>query len=225
MRSRSEILGLGGALAFAAGGLGCTSPQSGLFEATWCAPKPEAGAPFVMLDDMEDGDDVPCNQNAGEWMIQSNGTITSPPSSVVTPTDLAGVDLTTRAGSLRALHVAGTLEAGGFVQLALPLGYYDLSGFQEADFWARSDNSAQLQINVAVTTEAAPQGYQTGATIYPAWGESGRPNNVALDALFSGGTAVAAGDLASSVAITFTYVSPVSGPFGLWLDDVQLKRR
>jgi hypothetical protein len=224
VRSRSDVCGFGAALVVVVG-LGCAQPQSGLFAAGWCAPKPEAAAPFVALDDMEDGDDVPCNHAAGRWTIQGSGTISSPVGGVVEPTELDATDLAVRTDSLRALHVAGTLEAGGFVQLALPLAYYDLSGFQEIDFWARSDSAAQLQLDIAVTTDVAQQGYQTGATITSTWGEAPRPNSVALDALFNGTTPVAAGDLAAATSITFTYVSSVSGAFGFWLDDIKLKRR
>ena len=120
MRSRSEVWGPAAALAFAVSGVGCASPQSGIFAATWCDPKPEAGAPFVMLDDLEDDDDVPCNHNAGKWSILSSDPLLS--GSVVNPTELAGADLTIRAGSQRALHLTAALEAGGFVQLTLPLG-------------------------------------------------------------------------------------------------------
>ena len=68
-------------------------------------------------------------------------------------------------------------------------------------------------------------------TISPQWGEGGNSsnvNNVALYGLYKvDGTLVSAGDLAASSGIEFQLSGVVegAGPVGLWIDDVQLKRK
>lgn len=183
-----------------------------------------------MLDDMEDGDAIPCNRQ-GNWSVGGGGSVTPLPGAHAPGIDLTGDDITKRAPSLRALHLSGTLDAGGYASLVLPLGSVKLAAYKEVDFWARTDGSTDIMLRVAVnTTTSNGDPFFTTATISSNWGESGnmtKVNNVPLlGALVNSVATATADDLAASSSIEFQYQAGDNSSlttFGFWLDDVQLK--
>jgi hypothetical protein len=212
------------------GGLGCTQPQTGVLSATWCHPTVADGTGLVMLDDMEDGDDLPCDRAAGPWVVQSDGEVIPAPDAMVEPGELLGPLAVSRAvPSLRAQHLQGTLVAGGHATLVLPLANNgNLSGYSEIDFWARSDQPATT-LHVGVMTVGLADGdfYGTDVTVTGTWGDKGNNNSVPLIGGVlkqSGGATVTPEILASSSAIVFQLVAPDATTFGFWIDDVQLKQ-
>lgn len=229
MRFASERTGRTLALVGLLAGLaaGCTAPQSGVFQSHWCHPAPTEGLPTVMLDDMEDGDSVPC-LGTGRWMVEGTGDFAPDPTgAAAVPTELSDDDQAVRAPSTRALHLSGTLPAGGWGGLIMPLAQPDLTGFQEVDFWAKSVSAASALIRVGVFT-AAGDYFSRDVSIRSTWGDSGSDNNAALKALIgSDSTPISTDQLASCVAIDFQFISAENAgapSVDFWVDDVQLKR-
>lgn len=216
----------------ALGVAGCVEPDSPVTR-TWCVdPEPQS---FVVVDDMEDGDGSSCA--AGRWSVRGGGALDP------TPGPLGGtVDLEGRAPSLRALHLGGTTEAGGYASLFLALAPTDLTPFQEIQFWARSETGViSVRVNVATvaTTDAAEGGgcdsaagacgdhFGDNAQIADAWGDRGNPNSIALAALTQTGVGQAAPkDLSQTVGLEFRVagVGMAATNFGLWVDDIRLKK-
>jgi len=210
---------------------GCTDPQSGIYAQSWCHPGAAENQPYVMLDDMEDGDSTPC-AGAGKWMVDGTGDFAPDVSGgPATPTDLPAADQAIRAPSFRAQHLHGTLTPGGYARIILPLpaALADLRPFQEIDFWSRGDATA-VTVRVGLFTASAPDGdFGDGVVIQPTWGDGGKNNNVAIAALTrsDGMTPVTPDDLSASTAIQFLFSSDQNGgatSFGFWIDDVTLKR-
>lgn len=214
------------------GVLGCVEPESRTTR-TWCVdPEPQS---FEMLDDMEDGDGLSCQR--GQWSVRAAGVVTPLAGTV----DLTGADLSARKPSLRALHLTGATDAGGSASLFVALSR-DLSTFQEIQFWARSDSgSIEVRVNVATaaTTDAAQGGdcdpgagacgdhFGDLALITDTWGDQGNPNSIALGALMQTGAGQAVTkDLSQPVGLEFR-VGGAGMPamnFGLWVDDIRLKK-
>src|SRR3569623_2186927 len=93
---------------------GCTAPQSGVFQSHWCHPAPTEGLPTVMLDDMEDGDSVPC-LGTGRWMVEGTGDFApDPPGAAAVPPALSDDAHAVRAPRTRALPLSRTLPADGW---------------------------------------------------------------------------------------------------------------
>jgi hypothetical protein len=228
----SRFLITGAAVAvLGSGGLGCTSPQTGLVAATWCLPTAAQGMPLVMLDDMEDGDDRPCVSAAGPWSVGvTGGDVTPAPGTKVEPQELVGELAVTRTpASFRALHLSGTLAAGGHAELIMPLADPDLNPYKEIDFWARSDHPEELTLRVSVVTPAGADGDYFGdnaSMIRDAWGIGGSANFISIGALYKADrtTRATPDELAASTAIIFQLVATGATAFGFWIDDVQLKR-
>jgi len=215
----------------ALGSAGCEQPQKGALSAGWCQPAAADSATLLMLDDLEDGDDQPCPSWAGRWSVDATGLSVPAPGAPVKPQDVT-VDLPVAhtAPSYRALYLTGSLVAGQYAQLTLPLASADLNAYKEIDFWSRSDPNPSLTLSIGVVTAAGAywsDGLRgRGAAILSAWGDSGGPNNVALAALEDAdGNRITAEALAASTAIVFRYAAPADGAFGFWIDDVQLKRK
>jgi len=212
---------------------GCVEPQSGSHAASWCGT---SGA-YTLLDDFEDGDVVPCEKvvTHGTWStwVDADGSGAAVVQAPSVPTDLSAEDMAVRPGSTRAQHLAATLGPAGVAKLVVTFDPVDLSLYSEIDFFARSDGS-RPQISVAVVTAsavAADYFMDATVTISPQWGEGGNSsnvNNVALYGLYKGdGTLVSAADLATSSGLEFRLSGAVegAGTLGLWIDDVQLKRK
>lgn len=216
----------------------CTGPQSGIYAQRWCHPAAADNLPYVMLDDMEDGDSVPCSR-VGNWTI--DGTADFTPTGDTAPEQLGGpalpvvlsaddqatLDPMFEANALgetfRAHHLHGTIAPGGYGSLVLPLAPVDLSGFPELDFWARSDVAADTILVGLFTVDG--RYFSESVTIQPGWGYYSAPLLGAL--LGADGTAATAADLAMSAKIDFRFLADVNGDrstFGLWLDDIVLKR-
>lgn len=228
MRSVSSLL-CGGFLLVA---LGCTSPQSGLFEKEWCQPLPKGTTAYQMIDDLEDGDGVPCSKS-GKWSVLGPGATTPPAGDVKSVAELFGDDLTARTPSLRALHLEGTLDPGGYASFVVPLANPDLRSFKELTFWSRTDGGT-LHLRVTVATESITDPDYFGDTpeITMEWGvNSGGgnivPNSIAFGALQTrAGRQAVTDDFAASKAVEFKLDSadnPGVSSFGFWVDDVQLK--
>jgi hypothetical protein len=210
---------------------GCDQPQKGARSAGWCHPAAADSATLVMLDDMEDGDDRACPSWAGRWSVEATGVSVPGPGEPVKPEEVSvELPVSHTAPSYRALHLTGSLTAGQYAQLTLPLSSVDLNDYKEIDFWSRSDPNPSLTLSIGVVTAAGSfwsDGLRgRGAAILGSWGDSGGPNNVALAALEDAdGNLIDAAALAASAAIVFRYPAPVPGDFGFWIDDVQLKRK
>jgi len=213
--------------------LGCVEPQSGSHAASWCGT---SGA-YTLLDDFEDGDAVPCEKvvKNGAWStwVDADGSGAAVTQARAVPSDLSAEDMAVRPGSTRAQHLTATLGPAGVARLVVTFDPVDLSAYSEIDFFARSDGN-RPQISVAVVTASATDAayfMDSTVTISPQWGEGGNSsnvNNVALYGLYKvDGTLVSAGDLAASSGIEFQLSGVVegAGPVGLWIDDVQLKRK
>lgn len=210
---------------------GCADPQSGIYARSWCHPTTADNQPYVMLDDMEDGDSLGC-AGGGSWMVDGTGDFA--PQKVVgpaSPTDLSAADQALRAPSFRAQYLHGTLVPGGYARIILPLpaAFSDLRPFQEIDFWARGDG-VPVTVRVGLFTASAIDGdFGDDVVIQPTWGDDGKNNNAAIAAFTrsDGVTHVTADDLSASTAIQFLFSSDRNGgaaSFGFWIDDVELKR-
>jgi Carbohydrate binding domain (family 11) len=199
--------------------VGCMDPQSGIFAEGWC--KTADPQTLQMVDDMEDGDGIPCSK-MGTWYVAGGGSLTPPAGNILKAADLPAA----RDRSFRAQHLTGSVEAGGSAVLGVRLGGVDLTGFQEIQFWARAEGG-NLEIRVAVETPSTSgDGDHFGdvATVFTEWGVQGVPNSIALTALTKGtGQVITPDDLRSSLAIEFQLVGE-SPSFGFWIDDIQLKR-
>ncbi|HEY8924014.1 MAG TPA: hypothetical protein VIU64_06510 [Polyangia bacterium] len=222
LRSRSSAASIA-AVATAALGFGaCEQPQKGALSVGWCQPAAADAATVVMLDDMEDGDAQACQTWAGRWSVEATGVSVPASGTPVKPQEVnVPLPSSHTAPSERALRLTGSLAAGQYAQLTLPLSSVDLSAYKEIDFWSRSDSNTGLNLSVGVVT--ASGAFSTGATIQGTWGDSGGPNNVALAALNGG--VITDEALAASSGITFRYEALADGEFGFWIDDVQLKRK
>lgn len=215
------LLGLSAGLA-----AGCSSPQSGLFAAAWCHPTAAEGAATVMLDDMEDGDSVPC-AGGGKWTVEGNGDFS--PETVggpATPVELDPTDEAVRSPSTRAEHLAGTLPAGGWGGLLMPLAQPDLTGFKEIDFWAKTTlPTATIRVGLFTTDQSY---FSTDVMVQSTWGYGGLINNAALQALLApDGTPITAAQLATGASLSFRFLSDENAGatgFEFWIDDVQAKR-
>ena len=229
MRCASSLVRILVLAPFALIAVGCTEPQSGLIAKTWCLPT-DANT-YVVLDDFEDGDAVPCTKSGG-WSVGGAGQVTPAAGGPAPGIALLADDLTKRAPSQRGLHLSGTVDSGGYASLLASLSNVDLSVYKEVDFWTRSEGSGEITLRVAVTTtSSAGAPFFTTVTVSPDWGESGnntKVNNVPLlgALLNAAGTTATAEDLASSTSIEFQYQSAdnASTTFGFWLDDIQFKK-
>jgi len=214
--------------------LGCTSPQEGLFAQQWCQPQPAGTTAYQMVDDMEDGDPVPCSKK-GKWSVLGSGATTPPAGDLTNAVELPGSDLAARMPSLRGLRLEGTLDPGGYASFVVPLATPDLRSFKEITFWSRSD-TGPLTLRVTVATASVTDLDYLGdfAAINSDWGvNSGGgvivPNSVALAAFSTrAGTPVSMNrdEFAASSAIEFKLDSadnPGVSSFGFWIDDVQFK--
>lgn len=205
--------------------IGCTEPQSGLLTKTWCQPTAPS---TTMLDDLEDGDAVPCATAAAHWFVDGDSTLIPTPGQDAKPVELpAGDPAWSRpVPSFRAQYLHGSLPPGGSGSLILPLADPDLTPYLEIDFWAHSDSST-LNIQVAIVSNGEIFG--TEAMLTQAWGAGGSINNVALVGgvlARADGTAATDADLSAATAIAFQYQAPAgTADFGFWIDDVQLKRK
>lgn len=207
---------------------GCTEPQSGIFQSHWCHPSPTEGLPTVMLDDMEDGDSVPCLGTA-RWTLEGSGDfVPNAMGAPGVPSELSDDDATARSPSTRAQHLMGSVSPGGWAGLVMPLAQPDLTGFQEIDFWAKSVTTATAVIRVGVFTTSGDY-FSRDVAIRSTWGDSGSNNNAALKALIgsASGTAIPTDQLAACAAIDFQFLSSENADttsVDFWIDDVQLKR-
>jgi hypothetical protein len=227
---------LGLASLVAAIGAGCTQPQSGVFDGHWCRPGAADGQPYVMLDDMEDGDSVPCS-GVGKWTVGGSAdfaptgeTVGGPAiPALLTDTDRQVLDpmfeMLAPAGfadTFRAHHLQGTIAAGGYGSLILPAAT-DLSAFPELDFWARTDTGAATVLVGIFTADGSY--FSEKVSIRSAWDTYSAP---LLGALFrTDGAAVTAADLAATTQIELRFQGDLNGnppSFGFWFDDVVLKR-
>jgi hypothetical protein len=221
---------------------GCVEPQSGNTSKLWCvAADPQL---FKVLDDMEDDDGAPCDDN-GSWSVTGSGSLSPSVGRLKDLAELEGDDLMARRPSLRGVYLTGTTDAGSSASLLLSLNSIDLTPFQEIQFWARSD-SGQLDVRVNVAT-AATTDPAAGGTCDAALGRCG--NHFGDPAMIADSWSPTAGlystplegieqqkdmgqivpdkDLAHTLGLEFR-VSGVDGAatqFGLWIDDIQLKRR
>jgi hypothetical protein len=220
-------------------GSGCVEPQS-TGSTRWC--KAADPALIEVIDDMEDGDGAACN-NAGNWWVKGAGDLRPGAGKLGRAADLEGDDLMARRPSVRAMHAAGTLDAGGTASLFLALNRKDLSPYMEIQCWARSDGEAlTLRVNVttAATTDSAEGGtcdpgqggcgdhFGDGAfQVTGVWGSSGLPNSVALTGITQDGAGQKVPrDFSKTMGIEFRVEAPADAPkeFGFWIDDVQVKR-
>ncbi|MES1208411.1 MAG: hypothetical protein ABUS79_20935 [Pseudomonadota bacterium] len=212
-------------LLFALGAGACTSPQSGLFEQTWCKPTSDM---FEIIDDLEDGDAVTCDKS-GNWSVAHGdgpGTNNPAPAERVPPAELSATDQVTRAPSLRAQTLAGQgFTDGDWATLAVSIGTRDLALFNEIQFWARS-NAETLDIRVAVATSTTAGGtvhWGLPVTLSSEWTLA----SFALDATGDGLVPESDKNLAEARRIEFQFRAGTASPasFGFWIDDVQLKKR
>lgn len=218
-------------------GAGCTQPQSGIFQSHWCHPNDADQQPYVMLDDMEDGDAAPC-AGISDWAVSGSPdfgpvgdtvpeTVGGRPLPVVLlDADQAALDPLFEAvgfgPTTRAHHLHGTIAAGGYGSLVLPPAI-DLSAFQELDFWARTDGGAAT-LTIGLFTNDGRY-FSEKVTIQAAWESYSAP---LLGGLFAAdGTPVTAADLATAAQLEFRFQGDINGnpaSFGFWLDDVVVKR-
>jgi hypothetical protein len=219
---------------------GCVEPQSGITVSHWCKP---SGSGSLVIDDMEDGDAVTCDKK-GRWSVMGEGMLRPAAGPLALAADLEGDDLTARAPSVRAVHLSGTLAAGESASLFLALSRQNLTGYDEIQFWARSDGGTlELRVNVLIpaTTDPAQGGScdsgggacgnhygEPQFEVTERWGSSGLPNSIAL---LVGGIEqpdpahTVPRDFGETLGVEFRVSAPVDAAqgFGLWIDDIQLK--
>jgi hypothetical protein len=220
--------------------VGCVEPRSGETAKSWCLPTDPLL--YDVVDDMEDGDGKTCDKS-GAWSVTGSGTLMPRPGALAEAADLPGDDLHARRGSVRAMHLQGTTDAGGSASLFLSLNWLDLSPYEEIQFWARSD-SGTLQLRVNVATSATTETVQGGSCdpglgacgdhygdspfeITEPWGAAGNPNSIALAGIAQAGFGqVVPRDFTQTMGIEFRVTAPAAAAttFGFWIDDVQVKR-
>jgi len=224
LRSSHGSVTVAVAAALAAGSGACEQPQRGALSGGWCHTAEADSATLVMLDDMEDGDDQACPSWAGRWSVESTGVSVPASGQPVKPQEvIVALPAAHTTPSARALHLTGSLAAGQYAQLTLPLSSVDLNAYKEIDFWSRFDSNASSSLSVGVVTAAGA--FWTGVMIQGTWGDSGGPNNAALASLSADGGPITAEALAVATGVAFRYQAAADGDFGFWLDDVQLKRK
>lgn len=219
---------------------GCVQPQSGNTTKGWC--RPTDSLLYEVVDDMEDGDGKTCDRS-GAWSVIGSGTLTPRAGVLTEAAPLEGSDLTARSPSLRAVELSGTIDAGESASLFLSLNGLDLTRYEEIQFWARSHSgNLELRVNVATaaSTDAArggscdpglgPCGDHYGDSpfeISESWGAAGNPNSIALAGISQVGFGQKVPrDFSQTLGLEFRVTAPVEAgaTFGLWIDDIQLKR-
>jgi hypothetical protein len=176
-RPRRWLLrGSAATLALAAGA--CTQPQSGIQAKGWCVA---AG----IVDDMEDGDGVPC-RGAQSWTVDTNSASTTPGAGSINEMPFLDVprEMETGTASYRALGLAGSGFAAAattpWAVLTVPFPTQNINTFESIRFFFRSDGSLRtvdglrrLQLRVGVITAATAQEPATcDGTYQDHWGDT-----------------------------------------------------